>query len=65
MQITFQSGTRTCTNCEQTRSGGFVVAMGTEVVGLCEECLPILATTTARAVRKRAAQKERDLTFGL
>lgn len=66
MQITFQAGTRTCTNCVTNRpEGAFVVVMGAEVVVVCEECMQLLSSHTARASRKRRLQKERDEKFGL
>lgn len=66
MQISFQSGTRTCTNCETNRpEGAFVVVLGAEVVVVCEECMPLLSSQTIRAYRKRRLQKERDEKYGL
>lgn len=66
MQITFHSGTRTCTNCERTRpDGAFVLVFGGEVLALCDECLPVLARKAKSAAWKQTLQRQRDAKFGL
>lgn len=62
---TRRSGSRTCSSCEETYDGAFVLTVGGDVLVLCEGCLDTLRHTLIQAARRSDTRTIRTATLTL
>lgn len=63
MKVTHRLGARTCQECEETTTGGYVIVLRGDVHPLCERCANNLSNTVSRAIRRVRTKEEKKFVY--